>query len=54
VSMTLAVYRVDRKTGDRMEVLPKCTVLPLKEPEFTALRYPPCSCPRCRKPSVTK
>jgi hypothetical protein len=44
--MTIAVYRVNRETGERTDIRPRHTVRPLNAPEVSR-RWPDCTCQRC-------
>ncbi|MFE2017608.1 hypothetical protein ACFW9O_06060 [Streptomyces sp. NPDC059499] len=44
--LTINVYRVDAKTGDRTP-LKQYETVPANGPSATGA-YPPCTCPRCR------
>ncbi|MEW2119224.1 hypothetical protein AB0945_29355 [Streptomyces sp. NPDC005474] len=47
MTMTLAVYRLNRETGARTLVRAKHTVQPARIPEL-GQKCPPYICPRCR------
>ncbi|MFD7131336.1 hypothetical protein [Streptomyces sp. NPDC059894] len=47
MTMTIAVYRIDPRTGVRTQVRPLRTVEPPDVPELFG-RFPPCACPLCR------
>jgi hypothetical protein len=46
MAMTIAVYRVNPKTGVRTDVQSKRTFVPGDVPEWAG-GFPPCTCPRC-------
>ncbi|MFI6978470.1 hypothetical protein ACIBSV_07705 [Embleya sp. NPDC050154] len=48
--MTLAVYRVDETTGDRIPVAAPQTVVVSERVCAQTSAYPACRCRRCRPP----
>ncbi|MGW1990419.1 hypothetical protein [Embleya sp. NPDC001921] len=48
--MTLAVYRVDERTGDRIQVAEPRTVVVSERKCAQTNAYPACRCPGCRPP----
>jgi hypothetical protein len=48
MGMTLAVYRIDAKSGKRITVRKRYKVAPENVPVCTSAALPPCACERCR------
>ncbi len=53
MGMTLAVYRIDPKTGNRITVRKRYNVAPGRVPDSTRGALPPCTCKRCHNTART-
>ncbi|SDM95596.1 hypothetical protein SAMN05216259_102123 [Actinacidiphila guanduensis] len=49
MSMTIAVYRIDATSGERITVRDRYDVRPATTPPPLTTALPPCDCERCRK-----